>query len=67
MVNEEKKKFDKVKYNNLYNKLHNRKFACDLKIAEYDELNDFLKRHNITKVGFVRDSFKRLKEELKDK
>lgn len=61
---EKKENSNKIKYNIQYNKTHVRKFACDLKIDEYAEIDEFLKRHNITKVGFVRDSFKKLKEEL---
>ena len=63
----EKNKFDKIKYNAEYNKLHNKKFACELRKEVYAEIDEFLKRHSISKAQFVRDSFKKLKEELKDK
>ena len=60
----QKKKFDKKKYNAEYDKLHKRKFAAALKIDEYAEIDEFLKRHNINKAQFVRLSYQRLKEEL---
>lgn len=49
----------------LYRQLHKRKFACDLNIDEYEEIDTFLKDHNINKAQFVRQAYKKLKDELK--
>lgn len=64
MYIENKKSFDKIKYNNLYNKIHNKQFNCSLKIEEYDEICNFLKFHNINKSQFIREAYKHLKKEL---
>ena len=54
--------FDKTQYNIEYRKKHKKQFCVDLNIAEYEELANFLKEKGITKVKFVRDAFKELKE-----
>lgn len=64
---EEEKTFNKLHSDIDNNKKRFRKFACDLHIDEYAEIHDFLKKYNITKVGFVRESFKKLKDELDNK
>lgn len=64
---EKEKKFNKSHSDFDTNEKRFRKFACDLHIDEYAEIHEFLKSHNISKVGFVRESFKKLKEELDNK
>ena len=54
--------FDKIKYNMEYRKKHKKQFNVDLNADEHEEITNFLKSKNITKVKFVRDAFKELKE-----
>lgn len=58
--------FDKVKYDNNYRK---KQFNIDLNIDEMEEVEILLKKHNLTKVQFLRNSIKQLKEKekLRDK
>ena len=56
-------KFDKAKYDNNYRKTHKKQFNIDLNIDEYEELEELLKKYNLTKVNFVRKSMKILKED----
>ena len=53
----------KAQYDIEYRKKHKKQFNTDLNIEEYEELNNFLKKKKITKAQFVRDAFKKLKEE----
>ena len=45
-----------------YRKKHKKQFNVDLNADEHEEITNFLKSKNITKVKFVRDAFKELKE-----
>ena len=59
---EDKKKFDKRKYNIEYIKTHKKQFRVDLNIKEYDELEALLLKKNITKTQFLRNSIEYLKK-----
>lgn len=59
---EEKKKFDKRKYDIEYIKTHKKQFRVDLNIKEYDELEALLLKKNITKTQFLRNSIEYLKK-----
>ena len=54
--------FDQRKYKNEYRKKYTKQFNVDLNIEEHQEITNFLKLRNITKVKFIRDAFKELKE-----
>lgn len=54
--------FDQRKYKNEYRKKNTKQFNVDLNIEEHQEITNFLKIRNITKVKFIRDAFKELKE-----
>lgn len=56
------KKFNKKEYDVAYHKLHKKKFAVDLNIKEYEELDCLLKSKNMTKVDFVRNAINDLKK-----
>lgn len=58
----EKKKFDSTKYKMLWAKEHKKQFRVDLNISEYDELCNLLKKKNMTKADFIRQSFEKLKK-----
>lgn len=62
---EEKKKFDQTKYITEYRKKHKKQFNVDLNIDEYNELEKLLKKCNITKAQFLRNSIEELKKSLK--
>lgn len=51
----------KKKYDRNWQKEHKRKFACDLNIDEYLELEELLKKYNLTKVQLVRNAIAELK------
>ncbi len=59
---EDKKKFDKRKYDIEYIKTHKKQFRVDLNIKEYDELEALLLKKNITKTQFLRNSIEYLKK-----
>lgn len=59
---EEKKKFDKRKYDIEYIKTHKRQFKVNLDISFYNELDKLLKDKKITKVDFVKNAFEELKK-----
>lgn len=59
---EEKKKFDKRKYDIEYIKTHKKTFKVDLNISEYEELEKILLNKNLTKAKFLRDSIENLKK-----
>lgn len=48
------KKFNKVKYNQQYNKEHYKQFKTELKAKEKEELDKLLKENNLSKVEFIR-------------
>ena len=50
-----KEKFDENKYKQQYNKNHYKRFVADLKVEEFDELQELLKKNNLTKSQFVRN------------
>lgn len=56
--------FDKVKYDKEYRKEHKAQFNVDLNKEELDELNDLLKKSNLTKVDFIRKAISDLKSRL---
>lgn len=53
-------KFDQQKYIQEYNKSHYKTFKVDLKINEWEELEDLLKGLKMTKAEFLRDAIKQL-------
>lgn len=57
-----KEKFNKIKYNIEYSKRNYKKFACDLKHEEYNNLNELLKEKNMNKAEFVRWAYNKLKK-----
>lgn len=57
--------FDKKQYDINYMKLHKKQFKVALNIDEYEELEKILKQKKLTKIQFVRDSIKNLKEAMK--
>lgn len=59
---EEKKKFDKNKYDYNYRLEHYKEFRCYLTIEEYNDLIDVLKNNNISKSDFVRNAMKEFKK-----
>ena len=59
---EEKKKFDKRKYDIEYIKTHNDQFKVNLDNALYDSLDLLLKEKGITKVDFVKNAYEELKK-----
>ncbi len=61
------KKFNKKEYDMALRKKTKKQFNVDLNIDEKEEIDKFLSEHEISKVDFVRNSFKKLKEELEMK
>lgn len=59
---EDKKKFDKRKYDIEYIKKHKKQFKVNLDISFYDELDELLKERKITKVDFIKNAFIELKK-----
>ena len=59
---EEKKKFDKRKYDIEYIKTHKKQFKVNLDNAFYDSLDLLLKEKGITKVDFVKNAYEELKK-----
>ena len=59
-----KAKFNKKEYDMLYRKTNYKKINIDLKIKEYDELNQLLKQKNLTKAQFLRNAIEDLKKSL---
>lgn len=57
-----KNKFDKIKYNVEYNKENYKKFGCNLKKEEYNNINELLKEKNMNKAEFVRWAYNELKK-----
>lgn len=54
--------FNKSQYDMEYRKKHKKQFNVDLNIEEHEEITNFLKAKAISRVKFVRDAFKELKE-----
>lgn len=60
----EKKEFNQTKYINEWKKKNGkRKFSTDINDGEMKELEDLLKKHNLTKASFLRYAIEKLKEE----
>lgn len=60
MKKQNKERFDKIKYNIEYNKKNYKKFACDLKIDEYENISNVLKEYGINKAELVRLAIKNI-------
>lgn len=56
--------FNKREYDNNYDKEHYSQFKAKLKKEEKKELDEFLKKNNLTKPEFIRISFKFMKEQV---
>ena len=54
-------KFNKKEYDINYKKLHKKQFKVDLNIEEYNYLEKLLKKYNLSKAQFLRNSIKQLK------
>lgn len=54
---------DKLKrpYKQEYNRIHYKTFKVDLRIDEFQELEDLLKKEGITKAAFLRKAIQELK------
>ncbi len=61
-MKEKKEKFDQKKYIINYIKTHKKRFACDLNLDEYKEIELLLKKHKLTKVQFLRNAIEELKK-----
>lgn len=59
--------FNQKKYEQNWHKEHYSTFKVDLKKDEKEELDDILKKQNLSKADFLRKSINNLKEELKMK
>ncbi len=59
------KKFNQKEYNKEFNKKHYRQFKTELPIAEKEEIDNFLKEINMSKVEFIRKAYVLLKTEFK--
>ena len=56
-------KFNKYEYNANYRKKHKAQFNIDLNIDEKEELEELLKKYELTKVQLVRNAIDLLKSE----
>ena len=54
--------FDKAKYDVEYKKKNKKQFKVELNLDEMDELNELLKKYNLTKIQFVRNAIIDLKQ-----
>ncbi len=54
-------KFNKKEYDINYKKLHKKQFKVDLNIEEYNYLEKLLKKYNLSKAQFLRNSIEQLK------
>lgn len=54
-------KFDKYAYNQSYIKQNYKKFACELKREEWEELDSIIKSKGMNKSQFVRWAYNELK------
>lgn len=55
---------NKRRYDAEYLKEHYKLFAVGLPIEEYNDLCEFIKKNKMSKVEFVRQSFKKAKENV---
>lgn len=58
-------KFNQSKYIQEYNKEHYKTFKVDLKVEEWDEINELLNKKGMTKAQFLREAIKQLKKSHK--
>lgn len=58
---QEKKEFNQTDYIREYNKKHYSYFKVQLKKEEADELNQLLKKLNLSKPEFIRQAIKKFK------
>ena len=56
-----KEEFNQMKYQQEFNKKHYKAFKVDLKKEEMLELENLLKKFNLTKAQFLRNAIKELK------
>lgn len=61
-LDNKKKKFNQKEYIINYIKSHKKRFACDLNIDEYEELELLLKNKGLSKVQFLRNAIQELKK-----
>lgn len=59
--------FDKVKYDLEYKKKNLKQFKVDLRIEEMEELEELLKKFNLTKATFLRSAISDLKNKSTSK
>ena len=64
MQNQNKETFDKIKYNIEYNKNNYKKFACNLKIDEYENVSNIIKEYGLNKAQFIRLAIKNINKIL---
>ena len=55
-------KFDKYTYNKSYIKQNYKKFVCELKREEWEELDSIIKSKGMNKSQFVRWALEKIKE-----
>lgn len=60
-------KFDKKAYDMSFRKEKKKQFNVDLNPDEKKEIDEFLSEHGIKKSTFIRESFKKIKEEFRMK
>ena len=60
MQNQNKETFGKIKYNIEYNKNNYKKFACNLKIDEYENVSNIIKEDGLNKAQFIRLAIKNI-------
>lgn len=58
-------KFNKKEYEKKYYKENRKLFGTTMTIQEYENITNFLKENNISKIEFIRESFNYLKIKLK--
>lgn len=59
------KEFNQLEYIKNYDKEHYSRFSAKLKKEEFQELNDILKKNNLTKSDFIRQAKKILEKNEK--
>lgn len=50
-----KYKINKIKYVDNYNKIHYKQLKINIKIDEYNKLEEYCKNNNISKAQYIRD------------
>lgn len=59
----DKKPYNKIEYNNRYNKENYSRFNTVIKKDEMDKLNKLIDKHNMSKAELLRYAIKKLEEE----